>query len=73
MIFFNSYYNLNISRNSNRQLKAVLEKWGMPEDFKGLESFYIQQLQTILGQKSIKKQSIGKNYAIITVLIINMW
>jgi hypothetical protein len=36
-----------------------LENWGMPYDYKGLESFYIRKLQILLNEKSIKKQSIG--------------
>ena len=30
----------------------------MAYDYKGLEAFYIQQLQILLSEKSIKKQSI---------------
>ena len=29
-------------------LKEILRDWGMPNDYKGLEAFYIQQLQIML-------------------------
>ena len=50
---------LKNSRQSNQDLNLVLENWGMPYDYKGLESFYIRKLQILLNEKSIKKQSIG--------------
>eukprot|EP00093_Oithona_nana_P011332 11332.XXX_523152_525192_1 [CDS] Oithona nana genome sequencing. len=43
---------------SNRKLNEILRSWGMAFDYKGLEAFYIQQLQILLSEKTIKKQSI---------------
>ena len=43
---------------SNRKLNDILKDWGMPFDYKGLEAFYIQQLQIMLSEKTVKKQSI---------------
>ena len=43
---------------SNQKLNEILEDWGMPLDYTGLESLYIQQLQIMLSQKSVKKQTV---------------
>ena len=51
-------------RKSNKNLNKVLESWGMPYDYKGLESFYIRKLQILLSEKSRKKQSIGNSISI---------
>ena len=48
-------------RQSNQNLNSVLQKWGMPYDYKALESFYIKKLQILLSEKSVKKRTIGKN------------
>ena len=45
----------------------------MPYDYKGLESFYIRKLQILLSEKSIKKQTIGKTFALLYSMHLQRW
>ena len=52
-------------RTQNKRLKQVLKSWGMYNEldinnYKKLESYFVEKLQELLRQKSIKKQTIGK-------------
>ena len=50
-------------RPRNARLKKFMDDQGMYGDYKKLESYFLSKLQSLLCQKSNKKQTIGRKKA----------